>query len=295
MDRRSVLVGALGLAALPARALESQQPAAGAFDLARPGDALRALVKMRGDLGGAPAAWVWGGTIWSHVPGEPARKLFLYDAFSVCRFEAYKDGFRLLNRECGFYRDPVGGEILKRWRNPFLGYDVEVMHRFNEHVNAELLPGGPFAAIPTVVVGNDIWWRLEVFYLRPSPLTRAEFPLNVQSDSYQGAEIYFYHARLSELQDPATRTIAADVAWTRLGQWEPFMEMGNRPGEMVFHAAGKRLTSGPEELRQVNPPMFDLLQSRYPEYLEPPREFVPGTVSQWDAFREWQRGRDKRR
>jgi hypothetical protein len=148
MNRRNLLVGAVGLAARPARAIAQQRPVAMAFDLARPADALRALVKMRGDLGGAPAAWAWRGTIWSHVPGEAARRLFLCDAFSVCRSEAHGEGFRLLNRECGFYRDPDTGKILERWRNPFLSYDVDVMHRFNEHVNAEILPGGPLRRDP---------------------------------------------------------------------------------------------------------------------------------------------------
>jgi hypothetical protein len=200
----------------------------------------------------------------------------------------------MLNRECGFYRDPQSGTVLERWRNPFLGYEVPVMHRLNEHVNAELKPGGPFGSIPTVVMGDDIWWRLEMFYLRPSPITRAEYPLNVQSDQYQGAEIYFYHARLSELLDPARTSAPAEVAWTRLSQWEPFMEMGNRPGELVFHAAGKKLMKGPGELLEVNRPLFELLRSRYPQYLEAPENFEPGTISQWSAFPEWRRRLDPR-
>jgi len=73
------------------------------------------------------------------------------------------------------------------------------------------------------------------------------------------------------------------------------MEMGNRPDELVFHAARKKLMRGPSGLLDVNRPLFDLLAARHPEHLEPPKTFESGTISQWNAFPEWQRSRESSR
>ena len=100
----------------------------------------------------------------------------------------------MLNREVGVYRDPGTGEIFQQWRNPFLDRDVTVIHRFNDHVNVELMVRGRFniGMVPMTIITDDIWWRLDKFFLRPSPISRKDYPLNVQHDLYQGAELTMY-------------------------------------------------------------------------------------------------------
>jgi hypothetical protein len=104
-----------------------------------------------------------------------------------------------------------------------------------------------------------------------------------------------YHARLSDLQNPKLANIPADVTFTRISQWEPFMEMGNRPGRMVFHAAGKKLAGGSEELAEVGPELYRFITERHPEHLRAPERWQPGTVSQWDAFKHFKQPRDDER
>ncbi len=253
-----------------------------------PEQALDALVKMRADLGGREAAWFWTGSIWAMVPGEGNQKLFDYEGFSAARFDPIDGGYRMLNRETGVYLDSQSGEILDRWENPFLGRRVTVLHRLNDHVNVEILARGRFsiAAVPVTVMGDDIWWRLDMFFFRPSPITRSDFPLNVQHDMYQGSELTMYHARMSHIQNPELSSIPAEVTFTRISQWEPFMEMGNRPGQMVFHAAGKKLERGTEELAEISPQLHRYIVEDHPKFLHAPSEWQPGTISQWEAFRQ---------
>ena len=298
MDRRTVLKGVAAWLTCahfdpPATAADHEPPGQGAlYDLGVPEHAMDALVKMRADLRGAESSWYWTGTVWSMVPGEGNRRLFDYNGFSAARFEKIEDGYRMLNREIGVYRDIATGEILKRWLNPHLGREVQVMHRLNDHVNAELLTHGRFgiAGIPTTIMGDDVWWRLDLFFFRPSPISREEYPLNVQHDMYQGAELTMYHARLSDIQDTKRTSVPADVSFSRISQWEPFMEMGNRPGHLVFHTAGKKLMAGPEELASVNPSFFRHIADHHPAYLRAPEKWQPGTVSQWEAFRRLKEG-----
>lgn len=258
------------------------------YDFEVPEQAMDALVKMRADLGGAEVGWYWTGTVWGMVPGEGNLRLFDYDGFSASRFLRHGDGYRMLNREIGIYRDLATGAVLGRWRNPYLGRDVDVLHRFNDHVNAELVPGGRFGVtgIPTTVMGNEVWWRLDLFFFRPSPISRADFPLNVQHDMYQGAELTMYHAKLSDIQDRRLTHAPADVTFSRISQWEPFMEMGNRPGNMVFHAAGRKLEKGGADLADLNPVFYEHISGGHSEYLHAPDQWQPGTVSQWEAFRQ---------
>jgi hypothetical protein len=293
MDRRTALKGAatlLASASLGAQrvdGLELDATSRQLFDLDVPEQALEALVKMRGDLTGAEVAWYWTGSIWGMVPGEGNRRLFAYDGFSASRFDAFEDGYRMLNREVGVYRDHTSGRILDSWLNPYLGREVEVLHRWNDHVNVEIKTHGRFGIqiIPTTVMGDDIWWRLDMFFFRQSPIRRRDYPLNVQHDMYQGSELTMYHARRDDLHNADLTSAPAEVTFSRISQWEPFMEMGNRPGQMVFHAAGKKLMDGSDELENLNPRLHSHITTNHTEYLRAPEEWQAGTVSQWDAFK----------
>jgi hypothetical protein len=129
-----------------------------------------------------------------------------------------------------------------------------------------------------------------MFFFRPSPISREEFPLNVQHDMYQGSELTMYHASDRDLQNPDLTSAPAQVTFARIGQWEPFMEMGNRPGHMVFHAAGKKLAGGATELARLDPRFHAYIVDGHPEYLRSPEQWQPGTVSQWDAFKKLKEG-----
>ncbi|MEX1308836.1 MAG: DUF1838 family protein, partial [Candidatus Sulfomarinibacteraceae bacterium] len=88
-----------------------------------------------------------------------------------------------------------------------------------------------------------------------------------------------------DIGDPGRTSAPARVTFSRISQWEPFMEMGNRPGQLVFHAAGRKLEGGATGLEDVDPGMYRLLRDRHPEYLRAPATWQPGTISQWDAFK----------
>jgi hypothetical protein len=298
MDRRTALKGGAALLASTAlrlpevAAAESTRVGQSGYDLNVPEQALEALVKMRGDLTGADVAWYWTGSIWGMVPGEGNRKLFAYEGFSASRFEKFEGGYRMLNREAGVYRDLQSGEILDRWLNPYIAREFQVLQRLNDHVNVEISAHGRFGigAIPTTEMGDDIWWRLDMFFFRPSPISREDYPLNVQHDMYQGAELTMYHAHRSNIQNRDLTSAPAEVSFSRVAQWEPFMEMGNRPGQMVFHAAGKKLLGGPDGLARLDPRFHQHLSTSHPAYLRSPEEWQPGTVSQWDAFKMLKEG-----
>jgi hypothetical protein len=68
-------------------------------------------------------------------------------------------------------------------------------------------------------------------------------------------ELFDFFASRADLSDPALSSVPATFTWTRVGQWMPWMQMGQRPGWLVFHARGRKLEGGfdalPERLRRT--------------------------------------------
>ena len=63
--------------------------------------------------------------------------------FGSGRLEAVDEGYRIYSREVLYYLDPVTGEILEEWSNPFLGgRKVEVVHIQNDPVNGVFARSG---------------------------------------------------------------------------------------------------------------------------------------------------------
>ena len=132
----SILAAAIALlvAAAPARP-------AGPLDPARPEDALLLNRKMNCSLeDGLPVIHWWKGTMMSRVPGERDRVLFNVQGMNIRQCGSFSDpkrgpGFRSVSREVMLYLDPQTNAVLERWKNPWTGEEVEVIHVANDPVN----------------------------------------------------------------------------------------------------------------------------------------------------------------
>ena len=133
----------------------------------------------------------------------------------------------------------LGGTVLMdTWDNPVTGMKVRVVHVLNDPVQRFYpLEKGPFAPpYPYLVNGDNLVFQLDVF--RPpvpgnNPLTRKEYPLHSQQDVYQTGELWAIHGSLAALNNPENTRVPCHTAWGRISMWEPFFEMGNRPGVVI--------------------------------------------------------------
>jgi hypothetical protein len=71
---------------------------------------------------------------------------------------------------------------------------------------------------------------------------------------------------MDELLDPDKPVAYANVAWVRIAQWLPWMEMGSRTGLLYFNAVGKKI----ENFDQLTDTMKAEIAANYPEYTAPP-------------------------
>lgn len=246
---------------------------------------LRGFIKTRGSLvPGEEFVFWWVGDIYDMVDGQSSRHLFSFEGFNIGRMVRVDGGWRLLTREVGLYKDPKTGQILDVWKNPETGAIKECIHVWNDPVNQQFLLRGPRGnfRVPTTMHGDDIYWHSEIFLKYRSPLTRKEYPHQVQSDTYQSTEMFQF---FSKREDMIADKPSADclISWVRVGQWLPWMEMGNRPGRLVYHCRGRKLKNGFSDLSED---VRKYVEAHHPEYSSAPKNYTTPNETSWTYMKK---------
>ncbi|WP_243418701.1 DUF1838 domain-containing protein [Synechocystis sp. PCC 6803] len=265
-------------------------PAVQALELGEPEGQLQALRKVFCSTeDGQPIIYWWEGKTYSRIPGEPDRLLFLVEGMNIRQCGPLADGhddedFRMVSREILLYKDPVTGEVLRQWENPWTGKTVEVFHVANDPVNFSYRlkdnDGSPIARELTVL-GNQWWMNVTVPLFYPNPLG-GKFQRYV-GGTYHATEMFNFFGDVDALTDPQGTSAPASVGWARLSNWLPWMEMGDRVGLLYFNTAGRKLASF-DDLSAV---MQKEITTNFPEYVEPPplSDQRPNETS-WSSFRQ---------
>jgi hypothetical protein len=266
--RRRIFVAALSLFAI------ATASASWAFELDTPEGQLQAYRRIQCSVNdGEVVVYWWLGNVFARVPGEPDRKIFRVEGMNIRHCGTVEDpvkgtGFRLVTRELLFYMDPESGEILRQWENPWTGEPNQVLHVANDPVNQPAVfavgrSGGPFQ-LPFEFRG-DHWWltsAVPLFYKNPLGGDYQEYV----GGTYHATEMFNFMGDVASLTDDDINTADVGVGWVRLSSWLPWMEMGDRPGILYFHTAGRKLASYDE----ISEPMKAEIVKNYPLYTEPP-------------------------
>ncbi len=268
-------------------------PNATALDLDKPEDNVKAMRKLQCHLeDGKPAIFWWSGSIYSRVPGEKDRLLFHYEGMNIRACQTVTDpekgyGYRMVSKEVLIYLDPETGEIVRTWQNPWTGEEVEIVHIANDPVNSRAPmfangPRGPYEFGATIRDGRG-WLRFEVPLFYPNPLG-GDYQKYI-GGTYQAIEMFSFYFNANTLMDDSVGGLDdAHVGWSRVSQWLPWMEMGNRAGQVIYHGAGKRMRNWddlPENLRHevaTNYPGFDS---------PPPVDDTRRNETSWTYFKKW--------
>lgn len=246
------------------------------LDAKVPEDALQMTRKMICSLeDGKPIIHWWKGTMLSRVPGERDRVLFNVQGMNIRQCGTFSDpkkgpGFRSVSREVMLYLDPATDQVLRKWKNPWTGEEVNVVHVANDPVNMR----GPMFAY------NDQGKPHEFSgtFVKDKVWTSGEAPLyydNPMAGDYQDLVGNKYHAiemlnsftDAKWLLDRKVKTLpTVTISWARLSDWIPWMKMGGRPGLVVFTTVGKRVAS----IDDLSEPLRSEIRNNYPLYLAPP-------------------------
>lgn len=242
-------------------------------DLSTPESQLTALRRIQcSEVDGKPETYYWTGFAYSRVRGEADRVLFRVEGMNVRACGPLPNGkskadFRLVSREILLYEDPVTGEVLKTWTNPWTGKTVNVIHVANDPVNGNYSVvgrDGKPTNLPFHVMGRQ-WWlttAVPLFYTNPLGGSYQEYV----GGMYHVTEMFNFFGDVNNLADRKRDSAEAAVGWQRLSTWLPWMEMGGREGLIYFHTAGRKLERW-EDLPAV---MKTEIIARFPDYQAPP-------------------------
>lgn len=223
---------------------------------------------------GEAVTYTWAGKVYSRVPGERDRHLFDVEGMNIRQCGSVSDpergpGYVFVSREIMLYLDPETGEILREWENPWTGATHEVMHVANDPVNGRG---------PTYATNADGSMReLRLKEINGTWMSATEVPLfytnplggdyqKYVGGTYHATEIFDFNGDMDELMDDNKDVAYPVVAWVRISQFLPWMEMGGRHGNLYFNAMGKKL----ESYDQLPDIMKDEIAANYPTYTAPP-------------------------
>jgi hypothetical protein len=244
------------------------------LDLSKPEDVVTANRKIQSStIDGKPMIFDFWGKTYSRVPGERDRLLFTWHAMNIRATKTVTDekgqkGYKMVSREVVFYEDPATGEILRKWKNPWTGKEVEVVHVANDPVNqGGTFPVGPRGPAKWTGVSKEglgvMALEVPLFYKNP---LGGDYQENV-GGFYHATEMFLFYYRDDELLDPAKDTVMnVQVGWTRLSSWLPWMEMSGRVGELYFHGAGVKTDS----FDKLSETTRKEIEANYPIYKTPP-------------------------
>ena len=236
------------------------------------------LVQLRCSRDGREVVTTWTGDVYAVVPGTAQRHLFAVVGMNVARCLRQGERWQLTSRELLYYLDPSTRTRLDRWTNPWTDRTVAVVHVANERVQTTFT-----REVPSVIADGiaTIAFDIPVFYPNPlaaDPKTRAFSPF----ESYQAAELFTFAAPAAELEDPTRPSVSRLwFTWHRLGPWLPWMDMGDRPGQLVYSARGRKVTAF-DELPAL---LRDEISTRVPLYRHAADCIVPRpNETSWTYF-----------
>jgi hypothetical protein len=195
-------------------------------------------------------------------------------------------GWRHVSREVLFYLDPVTNQVVRTWKNPWTGEEVEVQHIANDPVNGRGISWAKGESGPTKFRGKEMEDKFiftnefPLFYNNPLAGDYQEYV----GGTYQAMEIFNFIVDKDELLDPTKTTTYPGIAWTRVAKFLPWMKMGDRVGYVIYSGTGKKLKGGyaamPEPIRKE-------IETNWPIYKNaPPTDDTRPNETSWTDFKK---------
>ena len=244
------------------------------LNLDEPVDALQAFRKLLCSVDdGKTVYFVWQGKVFSRRPGEPDQHIFNVQGMSAracgsLTSETGTSGFRQVSREVMIYQDPETNEMLETWENPWTGQTNTVVTVANDPVNTSPMwadTTGSRLQFQTFGNTDTVFLTTTIPLFYPNPLG-GEHQAYI-GGQYHAVEMFNFAASRADLLADSNQDLAeVAVSWSRISPWLPWMEMGDRPGELVFHAASTRLSSWQE----LPEPLKGQIAEDYALYQNPP-------------------------
>ncbi len=271
MNRRDFLsaTAALSIGTLNANA-------AFALRVADQANLLRTYARMRGAANGGLALWWYTGTVWGKPANDISRPMFLVQGLTFNRAVVKADGSieqALTGR--GWYADPVTGQPLETWTNPFSGEKsvpphIKSLQKQNIAADATMaaregaMVSEFSGSIAGLTLNGDTVWLTENFVSKSKPDAARAGAVSTSSS------LSTFTAKIADVENDGATFVPCYLNYQSLGSWPAWMKMEGidaaRGGSLSWQTRGQKLRSvedGPKELR-------DWVEARAPGFLKNP-------------------------
>lgn len=199
-------------------------------------------------------------------PNEKVRTLFGVEGFSFVRTKRLEDGsYRRMLREVVFYRDPVTGEILKEWDNPYTGERVKVVPIANDPFNftisefvpqppsygglqTETRPPQPFLQDWEFGPNGTMLLQTGIDMVYPNALQPDKWVRESSGVMNRVSEHFIYTVKRADVENPHLTHIPHIGAWSRVTPWLPWMLMGQAEGNINYFTHFQTIAEGEKGL-----------------------------------------------
>ncbi len=273
LTRRQLLRTTAGMALVAVEAgLAQDRPAGGRSGGPEQSvDALTAYIKLGAALDDRLTIW-WMDGLRYGVVDQRSELMYGMKVALFQRFFAQPDGtYKLAMFELTYYTDLESGELLEEYKNPYTGIVNRVQHvRLGPEIRQATASG---SARPE----NDT--NLSYFYTRLGPplvhgdyiwiTTDVQAGIKFPSPKAPRIRLNHYltlHGQNSAVKDPAVLSAPASLGFHNILTWEPWMRMGDYPGEMMSRAAGRKL----ERVDELPADYLAMAHRIHPTYIADP-------------------------
>ncbi len=247
----ALCAGFLGATALPFSSCAQTARASG-LQFASAAESLEALVRILGDSAGKLAPWWYTGTIYGVQLNEAPRPLVRFEGSEINLFVRHSPAsFRQTGSTTTFFQDFTTGEALEEFRNPYTQQRNRVRANklggtggFVEWSSDGVEPfwGGRASGkqplhISWTTLGARVWMRHD-----------RVFPAQLPQPIYEASTS---RADKRQLLNRRLTSCPAEFSSTYIARWPAWMDMGDLPGHVIWHADGIKL------------PTVDALPSQY--------------------------------
>lgn len=244
------------------------------------------FMKVRCNPKGTPSFTRWSGQVTTSGPAsDKAQTLFKIIGFNVARCYPDASGnWTVTSRELTYFLDPISGELIDTWLNPWTSEKLPIVHIANSLVQQKI---SSKVQIPVEMLGDSSILRLDVPLSYPNPLaSESRFADYSPEAFYKAHESFTYVVSTEEIRNIASLDSLqkVQVSWTRVSPWMPWMKMKGSPGYLVFNAIVRKVERFEDLPQLIQRDIYE----RLPLYGDAPQCIVAGrpNVSSWTYFKE---------
>lgn len=248
MSRRSVLAGvsALGFAGV-VQAADGPAEMSADWLPGPPGDRWRHLIRMQSSTRSEDVPWWYTGRIYAQLGDQAPQHLFNLEGTEIYWPRELADGsFATSSRTLTFFRDKDSGDMIREYRNPFTGAlnKVAANRLGGPDDSIYSAAGWRFAEPALSDTAEPEAWQVE--WRRAGDLawyTSSRFSRILPQPWLESMTAFCSEAAL---RDTTIHNLPSHFSSTYLSPWPRWMEMGDRPGHLVWHSSGRKLASAAE-------------------------------------------------